>query len=427
MKKGDSEVEQLARHIESRRDSRIVVTFGVIRRLLDDCRKMALDRGHTVSRIHHDDLIQYRRYIENELELKTHDPIHVWKQYFGFRSQSKQMLEVVGRALEVLEENESDEWFYYMDFSHYHTVVESKWPWMRSGLMIAFSYMLFFYLFTPVLFCYILRDKNICPDDTEGRNRSYVGWVSALYFASTTLSTVGYGDLHVSTESSLNVIVGTVYMIAAQFILILFVSNVNTTNWKPLEKVNEIIMQKALGKLDGNELPFHKIRRVRMVRMGQIMLMYLFLNSVGVFAARLFVNSAANNNESWAEEWTWLTSIYWAIQTSSTIGYGDLDMGVSMRAFQIVYLLIATIVVGQAIQRLASLREEIEDITKFMAWGSREVSKGLIHELQPYEHDDKIDQYEFAMASLITLGKVSSSDLEPIMGKSTIVSFYVLG
>lgn len=53
-----------------------------------------------------------------------------------------------------------------------------------------------FYFATAVFFCAIVEDDNICPADPTGKDRSYYGWVSALYFASATLSTVGYGGTY---------------------------------------------------------------------------------------------------------------------------------------------------------------------------------------------------------------------------------------
>ena len=83
-----------------------------------------------------------------------------------------------------------------------------------------------------------------------------------------------------------------------------------------------------------------------------------------------------------------------------------------MRWFQVFYLIFSTYFVGSALSGLASLKVEIDEVTRKTAWGRREVSRGLIDECQPEEHDDRIDQYEFLVASLIQLGKISSSDVE---------------
>lgn len=41
----------------------------------------------------------------------------------------------------------------------------------------------------------------------------------------------------------------------------------------------------------------------------------------------------------------------------------------------------------------------------------------MLEDMQGYEHDDKIDQYEFVVASLLSLNKISSDDITPIVDK----------
>lgn len=105
------------------------------------------------------------------------------------------------------------------------------------------------------------------------------------------------------------------------------------------------------------------------------------------------------------------------MQTTTTIGYGDLVQPFNQRWFQIFYLILSTYFVGNTLGGLASLRSELEQVRRNTAWGRREVNKGLIDEMQPEDNDGKIDQYEFLVASLLHLGKISSSDVEPIMDK----------
>jgi hypothetical protein len=92
-------------------------------------------------------------------------------------------------------------------------------------------------------------------------------------------------------------------------------------------------------------------------------------------------------------------------------------MPFEMRWFQVFYLLISTYFVGDALGKLGSYNEEIRQLRRFFAWNRREVSQGMIEDWQASDHDDKIDQYEFALASLLDLGTITSSDLQPIMAK----------
>ena len=95
----------------------------------------------------------------------------------------------------------------------------------------------------------------------------------------------------------------------------------------------------------------------------------------------------------------------------------DLDQPKHQRSFQVFYLVLSTYFVGNALRGLVGLKEEIEQVHRVTAWGRREISSNLIEELQPDEHDGKVDQYEFLVASLVQLGKLSSEDIIPIMDK----------
>ena len=92
-------------------------------------------------------------------------------------------------------------------------------------------------------------------------------------------------------------------------------------------------------------------------------------------------------------------------------------MPFSMRWFQIPYLILGTYFVGSALGKLGSLKEELTNIRRYYAWQRRQVSKSMIEDMQAYEHDDVVDQYEYVVASLFALGKVSSDDVIPIMNR----------
>ena len=95
----------------------------------------------------------------------------------------------------------------------------------------------------------------------------------------------------------------------------------------------------------------------------------------------------------------------------------DLAQPFGLRYFKIAYLMFSTILVGNALGKLGSLREELADVRREHAWDRRRVTKRLIDEMQAYDNDDQVDQYEFLVSSLLTLGKISSDDIRPIMDK----------
>ena len=72
--------------------------------------------------------------------------------------------------------------------------------------------------------------------------------------------------------------------------------------------------------------------------------------------------------------------------------------------------------VGSVFAGMANLKSELNDIRRLYAWKRREVSKRLIEDMKGGNSmDNKIDQYEFMVGSLLTLNKIQPSDVAQIM------------
>ena len=173
------------------------------------------------------DVINMRNRVRLEVEQRSRSRriSDAVKSYFGFRCHSKVLLNVLNRAVDLIDAsghakarerrrsalsaNPSDdqnsnnldinesapscplrsqasddldeqEWFYYKDFSFYIMKVESSYPWMRSPLIYSVLLTISFYLMSPILWCSILKDDNICPASQDGMHND---WSSALYFS----------------------------------------------------------------------------------------------------------------------------------------------------------------------------------------------------------------------------------------------------
>ena len=158
-----------------------------------------------------------------------------------------------------------------------------------------------------------------------------------------------------------------------------------------------------------------KLWRIKVLKVGEIVTHFVMLNMVGVLASRLFNGNMSAIHEG--AEWTWGESIYWSVQSTTTIGYGDMTMSSSMKAFQVVYLCLGTFFVGNTLGKLATLKQDMDSLCRQYAWEQREVSKEMIRADQGSANDSRVDQYEFVVASLLNLGKISSSDITHIMNK----------
>jgi hypothetical protein len=88
-----------------------------------------------------------------------------------------------------------------------------------------------------------------------------------------------------------------------------------------------------------------------------------------------------------------------------------------MRWFQIFYLTLGAYFTGNALGRFGTMNEELTEIRRYHAWQRREVNKNMMHYLTSTDDTSRVDQYEFVIASLMNLGKINVSDVEPIMDK----------
>jgi hypothetical protein len=189
---GESQIEHLAHRIEGRRADRILVTFSFRVELLQTCRDLCKRKEYAANNkitLHDLKALHAKAKAEVEADAQSMHLMRFLLRRMGFRYNALLMLEVTQKAINVVNEAQMDhdDWFYFQDFSFYYTKVESKWPWLRHGSCVAFLIVFCYYLFTVILFCHIVGDEGICPDDPTDQNRSYYGWLSSLYFASTTI------------------------------------------------------------------------------------------------------------------------------------------------------------------------------------------------------------------------------------------------
>lgn len=410
-----TEVEQVAERYEIMHENRISVTFSVKNRLLVTCRRIAKAKKLHM-KIPLQDLLDLREQARNDIENKSVRGLYALAHAIGFYDESQMFLEVLDRAIERVTKELKADYFYYQDFSFYFIHVISRWPWFRSSFMTYVIWMMGYYVLTPVFFCVIAKDDQVCP-----RDRTYGGWLTGLYFASATLSTVGYGDVTIIADDvpQWRVLIGMFYMIISVIVLVTAFNSVAGTARNPVDDLEDYLLN-HYGSDQGNQEKFlhEKLRRIYIIKLTVIAVEFISLNVIGAIVARMF--TAASNDPE--ENWTWIETFYWSIQTTTTIGYGDLSTPYEMRWFQIFYLVISTYFVGDSLSRVGSLSRQSQEIRAQLAWSSREVSQGMLEDMQAYEHDDKIDQYEFVVASLLSLRKIEAKDVRMIMEKFKILS-----
>jgi len=419
--RGKSDIVTLARTIDDRRANRMEVTFWERKKFLDICLKVSKqekDPKSSVSRFSKGGLERLIKELEGRVAKrpKASRCYDKFLQMIGLWKLDESMLRLFKAGMEYTENSDEDE-FYFRDFNFYCTVIVSRYSCMRiPGFFILF-WLLSFYFGSAVLFCSILKNESVCPQThtTEMNDEyyNYGGWMTSIYFASATMSTVGYGDVSLYEDGQPNWItfIGILYMLLSVATAFTVFTSAAQMALGGIWKFNCFTSLKT-KIMESEEIPLYKqVRRLILLRVMELTIYFLVLNMIGIFVARFFVN----RSDVEGQQWNWMTTIYWAIQTTTTIGYGDLDMPFHLRWFNIFFTTFGTAFVGTVFGSLAGLADEINDHRRYYAWKRREISKMMVDELQI--NDDKLDQYEFVLGSLLLLQKVNTNDVTQIMEK----------
>lgn len=224
-----------------------------------------------------------------------------------------------------------------------------------------------------------------------GASMADISWVASFYFAVTTVTTVGYGDLNPAAEQR------PWGVLAGQLLYIL---------------VGVVVIGAALSHLMGEiiERPL-KARSLRVT----------LALAVGIFVALVGAGAAI---EGAIEGWTAIDSIYWAIVTVTTVGYGYVvPTTEGGRAFAAVFMLagvssatklIADVVslplaAHQARLQHAVLHQYGEELEEEELW---ELAAGeQVRALGLSQSDHYVTKNEFCLAMLVRMEKISEEDL----------------
>mmetsp|Transcript_5303 Transcript_5303/g.7503 ORF Transcript_5303/g.7503 Transcript_5303/m.7503 type:complete len:350 (+) Transcript_5303:622-1671(+) len=242
--------------------------------------------------------------------------------------------------------------------------------------------------------------------------------VKSVYFCVVTFTTVGYGDLSPSTDAGRLfmifyclfgiVVLGVFLGIAGNFVV--------EANEAAMAKVKERSTKRMINKLEhendteGNETPpteegdFHHKKTFREAIVEIILLELPIVALIGLLALII----------GYTENWSIITSLYWSVITSTTIGFGDLyPQSEYTELVCIFFLPLAVAVFGEILGRIASLAIERRADALEHEFMNRELTMKDLVEMDG-DKDGKVHRGEFVVYMLLTMGKVELEDVEEL-------------
>lgn len=255
-------------------------------------------------------------------------------------------------------------------------IVEGAIAWWKDRAKIISMYV--FFLLVAWLYGFFFRKWS---------------FVDSIYFSVVTVHTVGYGDLTVKHDSHYACIFGAVYVFAGVAILGTLAGEVIVGCIERYEDEMTFYTQQQYWR-------WHLIFGVVEV------LSCLVIGTLGF--AHL-------------EDQEYSVSLYWAVVTASTVGFGDVVPETETgKLFAVVYIPVSIALLGSGVASFASIpmaRRKAELLgrltrNKFSRRDFEQLSHGAeIRRLNLSQDDDFITKNEFVLFLLLKLGKVGEEDL----------------
>lgn len=112
------------------------------------------------------------------------------------------------------------------------------------------------------------------------------------------------------------------------------------------------------------------------------------------------------------ENWTFVEGLYFAVQTATTVGYGDMDLGRNGTNWVLaIYILLSTTLLCFAFNHFRTLNDEFSKLKERARFAER---KQTLAKLKELDRGEGVPMDKFILAVLVQLGKLDQKgDIDP--------------
>jgi len=217
--------------------------------------------------------------------------------------------------------------------------------------------------------------------------------LDGLYMTFVTITTVGYGDF--SPQNDGTKIFFIFWIFFGLSVVATGLAMLVDTSTQAVDTSNAGIYRKTINAIDT------KIGKTLRKLMFEILLLLLFIAGGAIWVCTV-------------EGFPFVTGIYWAVQTLTTVGYGDLDISKDeSKVFVIVYAVFGTALTVTSLAAMACLWVEYDQARKVQTMIEHGLTMKMINviDIQKTGH---IDKYEFLRYMLWKLDKVDGETMDKI-------------
>mmetsp|Transcript_1110 Transcript_1110/g.2340 ORF Transcript_1110/g.2340 Transcript_1110/m.2340 type:complete len:311 (-) Transcript_1110:106-1038(-) len=224
--------------------------------------------------------------------------------------------------------------------------------------------------------------------------------LTVFYFCCVSITTIGYGDVTPTTDT--DKLFTVFYITVGLSVVFTMIANAVDALFSSIEEADEArVNLNTAGELPPDDKDVYS--RLRHKTGFYIGLVVLIMILGGIMICFL-------------EGWTFISGLYWAFQTTTTVGYGDETLTHSGARFTAgCYALFSVGAVGGAFAGVASAKEEANLELRRRDLLRRPLDIDMI--LGMDQNGDGVDRAEFVVGMLVAMGLAKEEDCAPLMAR----------
>jgi len=271
-------------------------------------------------------------------------------------------------------------------------------------------------IFVMILIYYLIGYGYYSNNEDLGNGDGY-GWdlMTSFYFISISITTVGYGDKGMGPVGGLQgAKLFTIFYVTFGFMVVY--GSLSALMSTYVEIVQKQLLKKMGDPKDANVDPDSMpptdadIDKMLQNKRSFYMSMIIFLLITGGVVTSMVETVEVDGEDV---SWTFTEGLYWAFQTTSTVGYGDQFLHKRSRVFGALYAIVSVALLSTCISGFEAAKEQADGEKHYRKLMRQELNEDMIAALD--QNGDGVDRAEFLMGMLVKMECATQRNCDSIL------------